>query len=139
MESRNLARFRADPEHVRIRLRPVGSSRHIIIESLYCPRCKAPFDANGSCARASEGCQGGRGEHWVMTTNVANRWASVAHGVISLIMQGYSASVPGIDPYMDRAYDHPQDVNTYYDEPRIENDNEMMLAIGFDHLVNRIQ
>jgi hypothetical protein len=46
--------------------------------------------------------------------------------------------MPGIDPYMDWAYDHPHNVNQYRDTDRIDQDNELMGRIGLIDHVNEV-
>lgn len=105
MAERNLARFRADPKKVRVSLRPNRGGWDIYIQSI------------------GESTDDPYVEH-------APSAAEVPRHMMHALMWCYGAKMPGIDPYMDWAYEHPFNVNQYRDFERVERDNEMLRALG---------
>ncbi len=110
MTGRSLTRFRADPSKVRIVLRPEGTAWRIRIES-HC----------GEYPRLH--CLAAHAE-------------LIPGNMMNLLVQARDEQVPGIDLFMEWAYEHPHGTNQYHDFKRIEDDNELMKKLGLFNHVN---
>lgn len=113
MSERNLCRLRANPEKVRVGLRPEGKGWNILITS------KVSDQFFSSFAPTSQ---------------------DVPRVMMNAIMWLYGCRMEGIDPYMDWAYEHPQNENQYgpRGEERREQDNDLMRSLGLQDHVNEV-